>query len=57
MTTVESTTKDQEIKEETKDLIKKINEELSNSVKETGNKIINIYSSDSEDSLKADEEE
>lgn len=46
MSTVESVINDEEIKEETKELIKKINMELSNTVKKTGEKILNVYNQD-----------
>ena len=51
MSTVESVINDEEIKEETKELIKKINMELSNTVKKTGEKILNVYNQDSPNNL------
>ena len=51
MSTVESVINDEEIKEETRELIKKINMELSNTVKKTGEKILNVYSQDSANNL------
>ena len=51
MSTVESVINDEEIKEETKELIKKINLELSNTVKKTGEKILNVYNQDSPNNL------
>ena len=51
MSTVESVINDEEIKEETKELIKKINMELSNTVKKTGEKILNVYDQDSPNNL------
>tara|TARA_Y100000996_G_C22021394_1_gene436904 strand:- start:100 stop:423 length:324 start_codon:yes stop_codon:yes gene_type:complete len=51
MSTVESVINDEEIKEETKELIKKINMELSNTVKKTGEKILNVYNQDPPNNL------
>ena len=51
MSTVESVINDEEIKEETRELIKKINMELSNTVKKTGEKILSVYSQDPLSSL------
>ena len=51
MSTVESVINDEEIKDETKELIKKINMELSNTVKKTGEKILNVYNQDPPNNL------
>ena len=51
MSTVESVINDEEIKEETRELIKKINMELSNTVKKTGEKILSVYNQDSPNNL------
>ena len=47
LTTVEKTVKDQEIKEETKSLIKKINIEFQNSVRDVPKNIKSILESES----------
>ena len=47
MTSVEKTFKDQEIKDETKSLIKKINIEFQNSVKDVPKNIKNMFEPES----------